>query len=370
VRLLAMLGAAVGLLLAAATFRSSSAASPGDHQRAFGRLEVTSSSAGGPSAVHASTIVRCTDGRLLAAFFGGSREGAGDVAIWISSRSRWGGPWSAPAVLAKVSDEAHWNPVLFLAPDARTLWLHFKVGDHIPTWRTYAMRSSDCGRSWSDAREVVPGDESGGRGCVKNKPLVTAAPDGALVCGASSELADWVAFADVSLDNGETFERTRAVGSGDGASPGLIQPALWESRAKPGYVSMLLRSDDGHVHRADSSDGGRSFGPAYSTNLPNNNSGLDLVLLRRDVLVLAYNPVAGNWAARYPLRLAISFDNGRSWPRALDVETEPGEFSYPALIADRGGRAFHLTYTWNRRKIMHVQMSLNTLLKLAKSIPA
>src|SRR5688572_24882264 len=49
-----------------------------------------------PSA-HASTIVETTDG-LVAAFFGGTRERAPDVGIWVSRHE--GGAWKAPVEVA------------------------------------------------------------------------------------------------------------------------------------------------------------------------------------------------------------------------------------------------------------------------------
>src|SRR5690606_1131008 len=101
----------------------------------------------------------------------------------------------------------------------------------------------------------------------------------------------------------------------------------------PGHVHALFRSTDGRIHRADSVDDGRTWSPARPTALPNNNSALDVARLADGTLALACNPVAGNWAARTPLSLLFSRDEGTSWPSRLDVESGPGEFSSPALIA-------------------------------------
>ena len=68
--------------------------------------------------VHASTLLPLADGGYLAAWFEGTKEGAGDVAIKGSRRRN--GRWEPVRVLAKVNDDApHWNPVLWRADDGR-----------------------------------------------------------------------------------------------------------------------------------------------------------------------------------------------------------------------------------------------------------
>ena len=61
-------------------------------------------------------------------------------------------------------------------------------------------------------------------------------------------------------------------GKADGSFPGegVIQPGVWESRDKPGHCHMTMRSSVGCIIQADSTDYGRTWGPAYRTSLPNN----------------------------------------------------------------------------------------------------
>jgi predicted neuraminidase len=54
---------------------------------------------------------------------------------------------------------------------------------------------------------------------------------------------------------------------------------------------------------------------------------------------------------RTPLTLFVSRD-GRDWKEAIVLETEPGEYSYPAIIQTSDGRV-HVTYTWKRQRIKH-----------------
>lgn len=309
---------------------------------------------------HASTLAVTQGGEVLAAWFGGTAEGDDDVAIWCSHRTEQG--WTAPVKVADEEGIPHWNPVLYRDPSG-TLHLYYKKGHKIPTWQTYVIESTDDGRSWSEPRELVPSDQ-GGRGPVKNKPIQLRS--GVLAAPASIENEVWDAFVDLSLDGGSTWEHSELVpiehrivdAYAEGVPPipegafkgrGVIQPTLWESA--PDQVHMLLRSSSGFIYQSDSADGGRTWCPAYSNGLPNNNSGIDLAQLDDGRLVLIYNPVGENWGARHPIVIEVSEDQGRSWGNRLVLEDIPGEYSYPSIVAV--GNQVHLTYTWKRERIVY-----------------
>jgi predicted neuraminidase len=287
---------------------------------------------------HASTLLRTNTGYLLA-WFGGTREGDTDVGIWVCAGD-------ASVRVDREPGIPHWNPVLHRRMDG-TVLLYYKVGHQIPGWRTYVTCSHDEGLSWSIPHELIPSDDTGGRGPVKNKPIRLS--DGSILAPASSERGIWRVFTDRSTDDGRTYIRSTFVDAPvfNGKPVGLIQPTLWES--SPGQVHMLARSNAGYLFRADSRNYGISWSPAYPTPLPNNNSGVDLASLPDGTLVLAHNPVSGNWAARTPLVLSVSYDGGNTWRRAYTLEDARGEFSYPAVIPSEDGVA--VSYTWNREKI-------------------
>ena len=111
--------------------------------------------------------------------------------------------------------------------------------------------------------------------------------------------------------------------------------------------------------RSDSSDAGRNWSTARRTEVPHNNSGIDVIRTRSGLVALACNPVAGNWAARTPLTVLFSRNNGESWPHRIDLETDPGEYSYPAIIEDDDGLL--VAYTWNRRRIAVVRLDSHEL---------
>lgn len=320
---------------------------------------------------HAASLAELADGSLLAAFFAGDGEGAGNSAIWTVRGA--GQVWDAPRRTLAEPGLPHWNPVLHT--DSGRVLLFCKVGATTHDWVTRLAVSADGGATWGVPRALVAGD-SRPRGPVRNKLLVAA--DGAwLAPGSTEDARHWDAFVDRSADGGRSWTlgaipiaheapRPAVEGIWSGLSSGalwesdparafawdgVIQPTLWESA--PGMVHALMRSTRGYVYRSDSRDGGRGWCAAYPTLLPNNNSGLDLVRMADGRLVLACNPVAGNWQARTPLALLVSGDNGDTWRQEAVLEEGEGEFSYPAIIAGRGGEGLHVAYTADRRAIVH-----------------
>lgn len=325
---------------------------------------------------HASTLVALPHDELLVAYFAGLKEGSGDTAIWLSLQID--GEWQTPVRAIAEDGLAHWNPVLFYQD--RTLWLFYKVGPDVHQWITRYVTSQDGGQNWSNPQALVKDDRLP-RGPVKNKLLVMSNGEW-LAAGSTEDDRYWDAFVDISTDNGCSWESVAVPivhlqndlsdksgiwqGLKDDALwetdlqrvfqwDGVIQPTLWES--KPGHIHMLMRSTRGQVYQSDSNDYGRSWCFAYATNLPNNNSGIDVVRLNNGTLVLAYNPIEGNWGRRYPISLSYSKDNGLSWSEPFDLDSEEGEFSYPAIIAR--DNTLYLTYTWNRKNIVYHTVTSN-----------
>ena len=294
---------------------------------------------------HASTLTIAGDGSILAAWFGGTSEGHSDVAIWLARRGGETSEWSTLRIVADEANVPHWNPVLFTDPSEQ-IHLFYKVGKPIAQWYTKAMISSDHGRTWSDSRELVPGDR-GGRGPVRSRPIFL--PTGEWLAPSSLENGPWRCFVDRTANCGKTWQRSADI-SAEEALPGegMIQPTLWHSRGS--NVHMLMRTSAGSIYRSDSDDLGHTWSPAYRTKLPNNNSGIDVVHLGDGTLLLAINPVDGNWGPRTPLVLNVSYDNGQEWELFHTLVDEPGEYSYPTIIAT-ARQGIWVSCTWNRRKI-------------------
>ncbi len=289
---------------------------------------------------HASTIVEPEAGRLLAAWFGGTAEGAKNVKIWLARHD--GMRWSDPEVAAEESGQPCWNPVLFQGKKD-TLFLFYKAGPSPMTWSGFVRRSNDAGKTWSKA-EILP---AGLLGPIKNKPITLK--DGAILAPTSVEShRAWACWMERSTDDGRSWRRFGPITMPDHPH-GIIQPSLFET--KDGRVVMLCRARGvGFICQAESKDGGETWSAAQKTELPNPNSGIDLVRTGEGRVFLVYNDTP---RGRSPLNLALSADDGKTWKMVQTLEDGGGEYSYPAIIQTRDGR-LHVTYTWKRERIKHV----------------
>jgi len=105
----------------------------------------------------------------------------------------------------------------------------------------------------------------------------------------------------------------------------------------------------GYIWKSTSLDGGRTWSPAVETPLRNPNSSISLLRLRSGSLVLAFNDTH---IGRTPLNLALSCDEGKSWPFHRVLEKGEGEYSYPQLMQTQDGLV-HIVYTNRRISIRH-----------------
>ena len=301
---------------------------------------------------HASTIAETKSG-LVAAWFGGTREKHPDVGIWVSRHEN--GTWTPPVEVANGvqpggTRHPSWNPVLFQPKDGPLL-LFYKVGPDPQQWWGELRTSADGGKTWSDAKRLADGV----LGPIKNKPVQLA--DGSILCPSSTESVGsssvWRLRFERTADLGKTW--TTAEPSSPGQPPiHAIQPSILFHPG--GKIQAVGRTRSGKLFTVRSDDG-RTWGEVGLLDLPNPGSGTDAVTLADGRHLLVYNHTPPR--SRTPLNVAVSKD-GATWQAALVLESEPGEYSYPAVIQTADGMV-HATYTWKRQRIKHVVIDPATL---------
>lgn len=351
---------------------------------------------------HAANLMPLGDGSLGCVWFGGTMEGRSDISVFFSRLEPGAAAWSAPVQLSHDPERSEQNPLLFPAPDG-TLWLLHTAQSSGNQNTAFVRRriSHDHGRSWGPTETLIDTP-----GTFVRQPIQVQADGSWLLpvfCCRSLPGEKW----DGSRDDSAVLRSTD-------------QGASWQRIAVPdslGCVHMnIVPSSDGgllaffrsrwadHVYATRSDDGGLSWAPPWPTVLPNNNSSIQALRLADGRLAMIFNassaldaqerreslydeiddegtdaettePAAppparrAFWGApRAPLTLALSADDGRTWPWQRHLEVGDGycmtnnsadrqnrEYSYPSIRQSADG-ALHLAYTVFRQHIRHARV--------------
>jgi predicted neuraminidase len=312
--------------------------------------------------VHSATAAEISGGRLRAFWYGGSREGASDVAIYTAVYSLR--HWSPErVVVTRESAQRHLqrylrklgNPVV--GRDARGRLCLYFVSVSVGGWAGSAvnlMVSEDEGESWSPPRRLIASPFFNVSTLVKGPPLqftdgATGLPVYHEFLGKFGEL--------LRLDAaGDVIGKTRLSWGRSALQPVIVPRSVEEAVGFMRYAGdppnriLMLRTADGGAH----------WSPPEKTALPNPNSAIGSAGLAGGPLLLAFNNAEEN---REDLSLAISKDFGATWRVAHRFEGDPGsprapvaEYSYPWIMQDRAGD-IHILYTWGRSRIKHVRFN-------------
>lgn len=320
----------------------------------------------GPTdSVHASSIVSLPGNELLATWYGGSREGASDVAIYYA-RKKGEEAWSRPAILIDHDRVAQdlgrhirklGNPVL-LGNGRNTLWLFF-VSTSIGGWSTSAINlimSHDLGQSWGRVKRLQSAPFLNLSTLVKGRPFFYR--DGSIGLPAYHELAGKFAELLRVSANGDVIDKVRITHGRYSIQPSIVP--LEDDR----LLAMMRNTNmNRNIVRAYAEEGGRAWSQDEYTELNNPDAAVSIAGDEAS-LVLAYNDIKHD---RNRLALAVSQDKGMQWVNrllvesaALDDQGRKSEYSYPYLIKTTMDE-YHLVYTWQRKRIAHVHFNQSWL---------
>ena len=357
--------------------------------------------------VHAPSIAELADGRLLAVWFAGSREGAKDVEIhgayFDPSRGEWSADFSITGPKLTQQQSRRYirkvgNPVVTAGPDGQ-LWL-FYVSVSVGGWSTSQInliRSDDLGVTWSPAQRLISSPAFNLSTLVKGTPYHYQ--DGTLGLPAYHEFA--AKFGEILRISaaGEVIGKTRLADGKYSLQPVLL---IRDELQADAFMRYAGEEPPPRVLTLSTSDGGESWSPPQKLAIPNPNSAL--AGLRDEVrMLLVLNNTEDE---RDRLSLEISQDEGQSWHTAYLFEDRSQytkgrlsnddfqqmirddlyqtlqperqdqleqllaqvsseacrkghcafQFDYPYMIRSRNGD-YHLVYTWNRSLIKHVRFN-------------
>lgn len=346
---------------------------------------------------HAANLLPLPNGDLLCTWFGGTLEGSSDISVYLSRLNKNSQEWSQPVKLSDDPHRSEQNPVLFLDPD-NVLWLLYtaqQAGNQNTAFVRY-RKSFDLGKNWTDIEVLI--DEPG---TFVRQPI-TVMPNGdwllPIFYCQTKPGEKWVGNYDtsavkISNDKGKTWQ-TYPVPNSTGCVHMNITPL------KDGSLVALYRSRwADFIYQSRSTDGGKTWSEPVPTDLPNNNSSIQVTTLDNGHLALVFNninaegcterrtslydeiddeenadamPEIGEGRSAYwgvpraPMSLAISHDGGMTWPFIRNIEEGDGycmtnnseqklnrELSYPSIKQGADGK-LHIAYTHYRQAIKYV----------------
>lgn len=347
---------------------------------------------------HASNLMTLGDGSLGCVWFSGTQEGVADISVWFSRLAPGATVWSAPVQLSEDPTRSEQNPILFPAPDGRLWLLHTaQLAGNQDTAVVRCRISDDHGRTWGPSRDLFA--QAGI--FVRQPPVVLANGDWLVpIFHCPTEPGQkWAGHDDtsavmVSSDQGRTWREVPVPDSTGCVHMNIVRGS------RPGELLAFYRSRwADHVYRSVSADDGRRWSAPAPTELPNNNSSIQVTRLASGALAMVFNESsAANaterraslydeiddgdgrteavpkgrsafWGApRAPMTVALSDDDGLTWPHRRNLEVGDGycmtnnsqqqlnrEYSYPSIHQSADG-AIEISYTVFRQRIRHVRI--------------
>jgi predicted neuraminidase len=349
---------------------------------------------------HAANLHFLPDGRLACVWFGGTMEGMGDISVYMSTLGPDG--WSPARRLSDDPARSEQNPVLFTAPGGAVWLFHTsQPGGRQDECEIVARISHDGGRNFGPARRI--GDF---RGVFVRQPITLGPAGEWLLPGfrcVTPAAGRWTGDIDsavmlVSSDQGQSWHAVEVPGSLGAVHMNPVAP-------QAGTMPAFYRDRYAQwVKRSLSTDGGLTWTAPQPTDLPNNNSSVQATRLADGRIAMVLNPISAAqsdarraslydeipdenggeaevlavsegpkavWGVpRAPMTLAISSDNGATFPVRINLDHGSGhalsnnsaagvnrELSYPSILQDRDGH-LHIAYTYHRRAIRYLRIDI------------
>ena len=287
---------------------------------------------------HSASLTIFPDDEMLASWvsYSGEHELSG-TAIYMS-RKLYGGPWETPRVHSDRSS-GEGNPVLY--SEGNHVWYFQAVV--IGGWDTSHIefqQSTDRGASWTDP--VVLGASLGPD--VKYPPV--RLNDGTLLLPAYDELTSESLYY-ISTDGTNWSKRSTVASNPGNTEPSFVQLSTGR------LISVMRNEGQGWLWVTASDDNGKSWAAPRDSGFLNPASATQIIRLANGHLVLIYNDSA---TIRRPLSIALSADEGRTWPYRKVLKDGTDTYSYPFAVQGLDG-IIHILYSLNRDRIMHIALN-------------
>jgi len=332
---------------------------------------------------HAPQLCWLDTNRLACVWMAGGGEGTAGMSIYLSVLKAGSRSWSAARRISQDRTRSEQNPLLFVtdagriqlihtAQDVRDLTQpHVDLNSSFSMQWTAVLRQQSTGLNrmrWGRCQQVLEGFAFCRHPPYKRDdrkyllPIYRSLEAG----GAFGE--DYSEVLLLDEDGSYTGECCRVP-----ESTGRIHGTIVRSADGSSLLQFFRSRLADAIYRSVGSLDGQEWSVPEPIGLPNNNSSIQVCRLNSGRLAMAFNRFSLNSAdtaqqvwgqaywprTRWPLTVALSDDDGNTWPWARDVDSGDGfcgdqnwhlngQLAYPSLIEGQPGE-LHLAYSWGGR---------------------
>lgn len=347
---------------------------------------------------HAPQLCWINSDQLACVWMAGGQEGTSGMSIYGSVLQREKARWTKPKLLSQHPEMSEQNPFLYVGDDGRLHLVHTAQLARDPqdtSWRDqgsafsmqwtaklYHQSTLGWGKRWTKSEPLTEDSAF-----CRNPPLKTPAGQWLLPIyrsleeeGAFGHDYSQVAYLNASLSK---IDRVFDVPE----SRGRVHGSVVISRDGNSLLQFFRSRLADCVYRSTGSLDGQQWTTPQPVDLPNNNSSIQALRLKSGLLAVVFNRFSlpinpeeelswgmARWpTTRWPLSIALSEDDGLTWPWVRDIDTSDGfsgsanwylngQLAYPSVVEGLPGE-LHIAYSWgNRAAIRYVMINEHNVL--------
>ncbi len=332
---------------------------------------------------HAPQLCWTDDKTLVCVWMAGGQEGTSGMSIYGASLTEGKTAWSRPKLISQNTNSSEQNPLLFKGGDGRLHLIHTAQTARDPSDKSWQSSSVPFSMQWTAQLHHQSTERWGARwtksellmsenAFCRNPPIELN--NGNYLLPIYRSLVSGGAFGDdhsqVIQLNSHAVKSSSFVDIPD--SKGRVHGSIVPSADGLSLLQFFRSRRADKVYRSTGTLDGENWTTPISVDLPNNNSSIQCLRLRNGLLAIVFNrfglpkqPDSEEWGSaqwpmtRWPLSVAISEDDGLSWPWIRDIDYSQGyagqanwqrngQLAYPSIVEGDPGD-LHIAYSWGAR---------------------
>ena len=333
---------------------------------------------------HAPQLCWLNNNQLACVWMSGGQEGTSGMSIVMSTLKSNSKRWSKPKLISQDCNRSEQNPLLFILDNGHLQLVHTSQESRHLDDTTWMDKNSTFSKQWTaklrfqtrkkkNSRWSKASDLLAKEAFCRNPPYQRL--DGRWLLPIYRSLEEGGGFgydhSEVLLldHEGRSIDKPISVPFSQGRVHGSIVLSQDGTQLIQFFRSRLAD----RIYRSFGSITGEEWSKPEYIDLPNNNSSIQALRMLSGRLALVFNRFSlhsepardfewgeAHWPqTRWPLSIAISEDDGQSWPWIRDLDFAEGfcgsanwdlnsQLAYPSIV-EGGPGELHLAYSWGGR---------------------